>query len=179
MGTLDDRELVERNLALVEGMKSAGQAAEKLGVSKKKLLDWRAGEIALPLREPLKSKLVSNLSERNGTGMVRESHSPYTLAPTPAVLAILRIDAEAARSRAQAAKEWAVAERIAQENTRALRIGLVSAGDAEQEAIDRAARHKMGEEERRSTDSTGEEGPSLPTSPPPDRAPKTPRRTDR
>lgn len=55
-----DADLVRRNLALVKGITSEREAGRRLGVSARKLKEWREGNIR-GIRGPMRSKLLSNL----------------------------------------------------------------------------------------------------------------------
>jgi len=138
-----DIDLVTKNLALVEGVESAREAARKLRISPQKVLEWRAGTIK-PLRTPMRNKLSSNLGERTPED---ESGSLYTSWDPMRLLEILDRESRAAESRAreseisgeaakeravasriaeEAARERAMAARIAEENARDLRRGMLS-----------------------------------------------------
>jgi hypothetical protein len=74
--TPEHQELVRRNLELVAHISSAREAAPLLGVSVQKLIDWRRGKIQ-PLREPMPSKLSSNL-RKGVNGTRQDSGSPLS-----------------------------------------------------------------------------------------------------
>jgi hypothetical protein len=66
--THSDEAAVRRALDAVAHVKSNRQAARILGVSEPTLRRWRAGEIAVPLREPTRSALQRFFARRNEGG---------------------------------------------------------------------------------------------------------------
>lgn len=124
---------------------SQSQFAKKLEKTPGEVNRWEHGRVRPELDTVVTLARVLCVPEtifmETSDGTAREVGLPYVLAPTPAILEILRLDASAAEKRASAADRWAAAELLAQENTRDLRQRISS----DPEALHRQGEYGVGE----------------------------------